>query len=80
MRSPVVEALKALGLPFAGFGMRLALGDPLASPAFHQGALAAASGLWGPLGTAHLSVCWQYPDPWLLAAFPTRGVSLPPGL
>lgn len=35
---------KALGLPFAGFEMCLALGDPLAPPVFHQGALQEASG------------------------------------
>lgn len=52
--------LKAPGLVFAGFGMCLALGDPLSPPALHQGALEEAYGqagrLQGPLKTPYFSV------------------------
>lgn len=79
--------LKAPGLVLAGFGMCLALGDPLAPPALHQGALEEACGqagrLQGPLKTPYFSVYLEYPDPWLRAAFPWGGggggVVSPPG-
>lgn len=72
--------LKALGLPFAGFGMCLVLGDPLASPAFHQGALEEAGGLQGPLEASHLSLCLEYPGPPAPGSIPTKeGPPLHPG-
>lgn len=73
--------LKAPGLLFAGFGMCLALGNPLASPGFHQRALEEAcgqtGGLQGPLETTPFSVCLEYPGPWPLAALAHRGCPSP---
>lgn len=60
--------LKAPGLLFAGFGVCLALGNPLAPPAFHQGALEKACDQANRLQETPKTVCishcapvsWQY--------------------
>lgn len=64
-------------LLFAGFGICVALGDPLAFPAFHQGALEEACGLT----SAHSSLCLECPVPPAPGSIPAKeGAALHLGL